>query len=154
MAKEISSLSAEEKMSGDLERAKQRLAEGRETCVLVRGDIMYTSTERGVKPFLDWLAEGTDLRGFSVADRAVGKAAAFLHVLAGVGEVYAPVMSSGAVRVLRENGVKAIYDLEVDAISNRTKTGTCPMEQAVAAISNPEEALPAIRKRLAELQAG
>lgn len=138
--------------SESLKKAKEILAEGKDTCVLVKDDIVLTSRVRGVQPFLDWMADGTDLSGFSAADRAVGKAAAFLHVLSGIKEVYAPVISRPAAGVLRRYGIKAIYDLEVDAISNRTKTGTCPMELAVSGIEEPEEALAAVRKRLAELR--
>lgn len=138
--------------SESLKKAKELLSEGKDTCVLVKDDVVLTSRVRGVQPFLDWLTDGTDLSGFSVADRAVGKAAAFLHVLCGIKEVYTPVVSSPAAGVLERFGIKAIYDLKVEAISNRAKTGTCPMEQAVMNIDNPKDALEAVKKRLAELR--
>jgi len=138
-------------MTNNLLPAKKKLEEGRYTCVLVKESITYTSMERGVKPLLDWLASDTDLQGFSAADKVIGKAAAFLYALAGVREVYAPVMSEAAIDVLKEYGIKAHHDFVVKGIMNRTKTGMCPMEQAVREISEPEAALTAIRQRIATL---
>lgn len=57
---------------------------------------MLTSTERGVKPLLQWLDGENSVKGFSAVDKVVGRAAAFLYVLLEVKEVYAGVMSEGA----------------------------------------------------------
>ena len=46
----------------DLTNAKRILTEGAYTCVLCRGDAVYTATARGVKPLVDWLDSGLDLR--------------------------------------------------------------------------------------------
>lgn len=138
-------------MKTDMERAIEKLEGGQYTCVLCRGDVMYTSTERGVKPLLGWLDGGVDLKGFSAADKVVGKAAAFLYVLLGVEEVYAHVMSKSAMEVLKEGGIRSQCDLAAQYIINRKGTGRCPMEEAVSEISVPEEALPAIRKRFLSL---
>lgn len=83
-------------MKTDAERAMEQLAVGGWTAVLCRDGELFVSRERGVKPLLDWLDSGRDFRGFSAADKVVGKAAAFLYVLLGVREVRAPVMSGGA----------------------------------------------------------
>ena len=72
----------------DLENAKQILLEGGYTCVLCRGKEIYTATARGVRPLVDWLDSGLDLRGFSAADKVVGRATAFLYVLLGVRTVH------------------------------------------------------------------
>lgn len=138
-------------MNDNLLQAKEKLAEGTYTCVLIRKSITYLSAERGVKPLLNWLTSDTDLQGFSAADKVVGKAAAFLYILAGVREVYAPVMSEAAIDVLKAHGIEAYYDFAVNTIINRAKTGMCPMEQAVWSISEPEAALAAIRQRIASL---
>ena len=92
-------------MNSNLTRAIEQLNSGVCTCVLCKEDIVCTSTERGVKPLLNWLDRGVDLHGFSAADKVVGKAAAFLYVLLGVKEVYAPVMSESAIYTLAGNGV-------------------------------------------------
>ena len=47
-------------MTKDLEQAR-RMLEGEYTCVVCREDAVYTATERGVKPLLNWLDQGLDL---------------------------------------------------------------------------------------------
>lgn len=136
----------------DLDRAKELLHTGAYTCVLCKGSAVYTSTLRGVAPMLAYLTNEIDLNGFSAADKVVGKAAAMLFVLAGVKEVYAGVMSRPAAEVLQKYGIKAACGTMAGAIINRTGTGLCPMEQAVKAIEDPQEAFVAIRQKREELK--
>ena len=141
-------------MKTDLQTAIELLTEETYTCVLCKGDSVYTSTERGVKPLLMWFDNGSRFKDFSAADKVVGKATAFLYVLLCVKEVYAPVMSEGAVSVLMENGISVQYDTLAKNIINRMGTGICPMEDAVKDVSEPKAAVAAIKTRLAELKAG
>jgi hypothetical protein len=113
---------------------------------------LYTSTERGVKPLLCWLDSGEIKKGFAAADKVVGKAAAYLYVLLGAAAVYAPVMSAMAVEVFRSYGIEASYDVCPEGIRNRTNTGPCPMESAVADIDTPEEALIAIKDKIKNMK--
>lgn len=139
-------------MNNDLTKAMHVLQDGEYTCVLCRDDIVYSCSERGVKPLLDFIDSGTDLKDFSAADKVVGNAAAFLYVILGVKEVYAKVISESAADTLERHDVKVQYDKLAEYIVNRTGTGRCPMEKAVADISKPNDALTAIRKRLEELK--
>lgn len=138
-------------MTAALERAKARLHETDSTCVLCRGEQEVSSTRRGIAPLLEFLDEGMPLKGFSAADRVVGKAAAFLYVRLGVAAVYAGVMSRPAYETLTAHGIAASYGTLTDAIINRAGDGGCPMEQAVWQITDPEEAEQTLRRRLAEL---
>ena len=138
-------------MSKDLTKAKEVLAEQNCTCVLCRETEIYTSDRRGVAPLLGWLDSGTDLRGFSAADRVVGKATAYLYCLLGVKEVFARVMSKPAVEVLQQYNIPASYDTLVEGIENRQKTGPCPMEYATRNSTTPQEALQAVREALKDL---
>ena len=131
----------------ELERAKRILLEGRYTCVLCRGSQVHTATARGVKPLVDWLDSGLDLRGFSAADKVVGRATAFLYVLLGVKAVHALVMSTPAKEALEANGIPAFCDREVAGIINRRGDGPCPFEKAVLGIADPCDALAAIRRK-------
>ena len=115
------------------------------------GDKVYTATERGVKPLLTWLDSGADFKNASAADRVVGRATAFLYCLLGMTEVYARVMSTPAAEVLRANGIDVHIGLEVEGIINRRRTGPCPFEAAVMEISDPIQALAAIRKKLEQM---
>ena len=138
-------------MKNDLKKAIDILNSGQYTCVLCKDNEIHISTERGVKPLLEWLESGIDLKGFSAADKVVGKAAAFLYVLLGVKEVYAHVMSESAIYTLSRNGIFPQCDISVKNIINRAGTGNCPMEEAVGELSAPSDALTAIKLRLAEL---
>jgi hypothetical protein len=91
----------------DMENAQRLLKEGGYTCVACRDGVVYTATRRGVRPLLNWLDEGVDLMGAAVADKVVGRGAAFLYRLLGVRSVYGGVMSVAAVKVLRAGGIEA-----------------------------------------------
>lgn len=134
----------------DIERARARLSEGGFTCVMCREEQTLVSTQRGVKPLLSWLSEGRG-EDFSAADKVVGGGAAFLYVLLLVREVYAEVMSEPALETLTKHGIKAEYGTLCDNIINRAGTGICPIEQAVAGIDDPTEALKAIKECLKTL---
>ncbi len=129
----------------DLNKAKALLTAGGYTCVLCREGRVHTATARGVKPLVDWLDSGLDLRGFSAADKVVGRATAFLYVLLGVREVHALVMSAPAKEALEAGGIAASCGAEVAGIINRRGDGPCPFEEAVLGITEPTEALNAIR---------
>ena len=138
-------------MGKDLENACAVLAREGCTCVLCKGDIYYKSSRRGVAPLMGWLEEGIDAKGFSAADKVVGKATAFLYCLLGVSAVHANVISDAAVAVLQEHGILLTYGQRVAAIQNRTGDGLCPMEMATREISDPADAPAAIRAALARL---
>ena len=135
----------------DLQNARRILQEGGYTCVLCRGDEIHTSQARGVRPLVQWLTFGPNLQGFSAADKVVGKATAYLYCLLGVKAVHSLVMSGAAAEVLRENGIAVTQEKLVENIINRAGNGICPFEAAVWEIHTPEEALPAIRKKMAEM---
>jgi hypothetical protein len=135
----------------DLQNARRILQEGGYTCVLCRGDEIHTSQARGVRPLVQWLTFGPNLQGFSAADKVVGKATAYLYCLLGVKAVHSLVMSGAAAEVLRENGIAVTQDTLVENIINRSGDGICPFEAAVWEIHTPEEALPAIRNKMAEM---
>ena len=61
----------------DLDLARALLFANKDaTLVAVRGDEIITVTDRGVKPLLRWVLDHKNLKGFSVADKVVGKAPA------------------------------------------------------------------------------
>lgn len=136
----------------DLERAKQILEQTDSTCVLCLGEQLHKSDRRGVAPLLALVDAGTDVQGFSAADRVVGKATAFLYCLLGVKAVYARVISQPAAQVLADGGITATWDTMVSGIQNRQKNGPCPMEHATRSCTTPEQALTAIRQTLEQLQ--
>ena len=134
-----------------LEQAKQMKRECKYTCVILGENTVYTSTQRGIRPLLTCYREGRVERGCSAADKVVGKAAAFLYMLLEIRELYADVVSKGALSVLQQAGITVICETVTDAIINRAGTGLCPLETAVMDIQSPLEALKASDKTLVQL---
>lgn len=121
--------------------------------VLCRGAERIISDERGVKPLVELLDSGTDCRGFSAADKIVGKAAAMLFSLLGVSGVYAAVMSEAGKAYLDSKGIRSEYGMLVPGIINHAGTGRCPMEQAVSETDDAREGFARIKERIAQLRA-
>lgn len=141
-------------MNSNLERAKTILNQGGYSCVMCSDSDTLYAEKRGVAPLLEWLDSGMDLSAFSAADKVVGKAAAMLYILMNVKQVYAQVISDGAVEAFKKYKVIYFCDTSVNKIRNRDNTGFCPMEEAVRNISNPIEAKAAIEEKLKQLQKG
>lgn len=134
----------------DIERAKAALR-GHSVAVCRAGEVM-TRDGRGIAPLLAIASEENALRGASVADLIVGKAAAMLMTRAGVSEVYAEVMSEAGERTLSEHDIPHSCGLLVPYIIDRTGKDICPMERAVADVSDPAEAYAVLSARLEELK--
>ena len=131
----------------DIEKAKSLLKDNK-TLVFVKNDIVVDSTLDGIKPLINFLNNNVDLRGFSLADKIVGKAQALLAVKAGIKEVYAKVMSKEGVRILKENNIPYSFDILTDEIINRKGTDICPMEKAVIGIDDVNEAYLILKEKV------
>lgn len=140
-------------VSSNITKAMELLKSRGFTLAAVGGGDEITSRERGVKPLLELLDSRNDLRGFSAADKVIGKAAAFLYVLLSPDEIYTHVISAPALEVLERYGIKIRYGALADAIRNRDNTGFCPMETAVLNDADPESALVHIREKLRSFSA-
>ena len=138
-------------MTDNLARAKELLATGRYTCALVCGTDEATSSARGVKPLLELYETGRDYSAYSAADKVIGNGAAFLYILLGIKEIYAPIISADAKATLDRGSVNIQYDTLVPAIFNHDKTGFCPIETAVKGITKPQAALEAIKTQLQKM---
>lgn len=121
------------------------------TCILSDGQETVSSKERGVKPLYQFLKSGKDFSGFCGYDRVVGKATAFLYIALRVKGVYAITISEPAVTLLKENGIKVIYEQKVPNIINRSGTDLCPFEKAVLTVTTLKSALKTIEQKLKEL---
>ena len=136
-----------------LDKAKMLLRKTGSTCVLCGNDVVLTDNRRGVRPLLDLLDGNSSVVGFAAADKVVGKAAAYLYCILGIGSLYAGIISAPALEVLEGRNIPVEYDTLVPSIRNRTGDGPGPMANAVLHISDPEEALVAIQNTLARLSA-
>lgn len=136
----------------DIERAKELLKSKGFTCVMCKGETLYTSEKRGVVPVLEKLEQNAELKGFSVADKVIGKAAAMLFHLADISVLYGEIMSVPAKEYLEKTGISFSYGTLTDRIINRSGDGLCPMETAISGINDPDEGLKAIKNKLIELR--
>lgn len=135
----------------DLEKAKKLLDKNNYTCVLCKGSNVYSSLKRGVAPLLYFIDNHIDLSGFSVADKVVGRGAAYLFVYAHVEKVYSITMSRHAIEIFKKYGIDYSYGTIVDNITNHTGDDICPIEQATKNVDNPQDAIISIRAKLEEL---
>lgn len=132
-----------------LEKAKSILLSSASTIAVVSDGEVFTSQERGVKPLLFLLKEKKEfLKGASVADKVIGKAAALLMVLGEIKEVHTLIISEPAIKVFEKHNIPCFYDKKVTRIVNRTGDGLCPMETLCLDVENPQEAFEKIREKV------
>ncbi len=101
---------------------------------------------------VNFIKEGTNLKGFSAADKVIGKAAAMLFVYAGVKSIYGEVMSKAAESVFQSFNVDYSFGTLTQYIINRKGTGMCPMEETVKDITELSKAYDAICVKLESLR--
>lgn len=134
----------------DIDIAKANL-EGHSICLCKDGKF-FTKDDKGISPMVDLIGEDADLKGYSVSDLIVGKAAAMLFVLSGISCVHAVVLSQSGEDYLKSHNIEYTYDTLTERIINRMGTGACPMETAVENIDDPKEGYEAIVKKREELR--
>ena len=135
-----------------LEQAKSLLLTSAGTIAVVSNGEVFTSQERGVKPLLHLLTEKKGfLKGASVADKVIGKAAALLMVLGEIKEVHTLIISEPAIKVFEKYNIPCFYDKKVNRIVNRTGDGLCPMETLCLDVEEPQEAFTKIKEKLSKM---
>lgn len=103
-------------------------------------------SQHGVADLIDLLSSRPQfLRQASVADTVVGRGAALLMVKGGVAEVYAQIISNGALLVLRHAGISIEYGETTPYIRNRRGDGQCPVEKITSGTDNADEAFELIK---------
>ena len=139
-------------MNNALNIAKQKMLDGKYTCVVLIDNDEYTSYERGVKPLLSLLQMRRSFVGAVAADKCVGAGAAHLYILLGVRAVWANFISISAIQILQNNGIDVFFDQSVPNIINRKGNGICPIEEAVLVAENSHEAYELIIDTLKNLE--
>ncbi len=112
-----------------------------------------TSDEKGIAPMMRMLlADENALEGGFVADRVIGKAAAYLLIIGKAAGLYTNLISQHAMDLLDAHGFPYTYDKAVPYIQNRRRDGMCPMEQTVLTIDDPATAFAALRDKWLAMQ--
>ena len=139
-------------MEKDFAKAKEVYATGKYTLVICKDSDLTTSDVTGIRPLMKLIDDKKDCKGYSAADKIIGRAAAFLYILLGVKNIYGEIMSKGAVELLKKEGINYEYKTLTDFIENRKKDGRCPMDEAVENCTTPQEACEAIRQKMKFLE--
>lgn len=123
----------------------------REGCSLVvkNHGIITTYSKPGVRDLEHLLDHDPEvLKGATIADKVIGKAAAAIVVVGGVKELYAEVMSKRAIPFLDNAGIAYSYGTLVDTI--KEEGGRCKLEKITAPASTPEETVALLRAHFEE----
>lgn len=131
----------------DIDKAKELLIDNK-TLILVKGESVIESTLDGIKPLINILNTGIDVKGYSLADKIVGKAQSVLLVKAGIKEVHAKVLSEKGKAILDNYSIPYTYDVLTKDIINRKGTDICPMEKAVKDTNDIEEAYQILKEKV------
>ena len=111
------------------------------TCIVKDNDeTVFVSKAKGVKPLLDFIAEGKSYTNLTVIDRIVGRGAIFLAIKAEAVKVITPIISKRALEVAKSYELDVEYQKVIPYIINRTGDGCCPIEMAVTPTQDYEEA--------------
>jgi len=144
---------AAESDSAQFEEARGMIREGAAECVVIRDGKLHVGRGRGVMPLLDFSDRTPGLlRGATVVDKVIGRAAAALLISGGARAVYGETMSADAREFLERHGVAADCGKLVPRILNADRSDLCPLEKSVAGIDDPVAAAAALRRKVAELR--
>ena len=93
------------------------------------GETIFESSDPMLKPlFVCLLQKREEMRGATVVDKIVGRAAALLMSIGQVSRVYTPLASESARHVL-EPDIQLHAKKIIPYITNRDNTDMCPMEK-------------------------
>jgi len=138
----------------DIDLAKELLEKEQLALAIVKeGKLIFSSRDRGIKPMYTAVNEVKDeLKGSSVADRVIGKAAAMLCEYACIKELYTKLISENAINVLEKTSIQVNYDEMTPYIKNRDKTGMCPVESLSQKVNNVDDLLEGISSFLESIK--
>lgn len=136
----------------DQRLAKLRLHKHKLNLVIVKsGKVVFDTGAHGLSGFLLAIKIlGKEMSGSSVADRILGRAAAFLCAYSEIASVFAVTISEGGAQTLRKNNIPYEYENLVPNILNHDRTDMCPFEQLTVGLVSPKEAYAKLRARMSQ----
>ncbi len=133
----------------DLKRAQLVLEKKDLNLAIVRdGELIFESKAPGVEGLLKAEGElGGEVRGSSLGDRVVGRAAALISVYMKMRAVFGKIMSEGAIGLLGSYDINQEYDEKVPFIENEDGE-PCSFEKLVEDHEDPEIAFKEIKSHV------
>jgi len=123
------------------------------SCIIYKNSEKRTFNRKGVIDLFELLTTEPDaLKGASVSDKVVGKGAAALMILGEVKDVYAPLISTPALQLLKKSDIAVEYDKEVPFILNRHQADLCPLEKLCREGNTAKELLPVISRFIEDMK--
>lgn len=144
------------RMKNALDSAKKMIKNNQAECVVVKdGKIVKIERGRGVSPLLRlYDREKEIMKNAVIVDKVIGRAAAMIAICGKAEFVHGRIMSEDAQSLLKDHNIASSCELKVKRILNRKRDGLCPLEKSVEGITDPEKALAAMRKKIAQLMKG
>ncbi len=136
-----------------MEKLLEKLRESGSSCIVqsAGGETRYFR-QRGVADLYSLVCnDPAFLKGATVADKVVGKAAAALMIKGGVASVYTNMISEPAAGLLAGSAIKVSYGQIVHHIENRSRTDWCPLEKLLYRESSIEKIFTVISDFVANL---
>jgi phosphatidylglycerophosphatase A len=136
----------------DIELARSLLEEEKWNLVIVKsGQVLFSSRESGVAPFFQAVQSmKKSLHNAAIADHIVGLAIAMLCLYARITSVYADIATTGALDMLKGQGITVSSKTTVPHISNYDGTDLCPFEKLARSCQRPSQLFAALQSLFAE----
>ncbi len=126
----------------DISIAKEDVKEkGFALSIVKNGKRVFQSKTPGISALVSAIDQDRfHFRSASAADRILGRAAAMLFVYSGIVHIFASTASTDALSTIGKFRIPVESEKIVPAILNRSRSSSCPFEQLVQNIDDPEEA--------------
>jgi phosphatidylglycerophosphatase A len=136
----------------DIELARSLLEEEKWNLVIVKeGQVLFSSRESGVTPFFQAVQSmKKSLHNAAIADHIVGLAIAMLCLYARITSVYADIATTGALDMLKGQGITVSSKTTVPHISNYDGTDLCPFEKLARSCQRPSQLFAALQSLFAK----
>lgn len=134
-----------------IEKAKKILIENDAKAVLVSKEKEIISYKNGVIFLYEEVKNNKNYKDYVLADKLIGKAAAYLIVLLNIKVVFTFLISNSAKEIFDKYHIKYSFYKDTDKILNNSETDLCPMEKATNNDDSPILAYLHIETKLKEL---
>ncbi len=139
-----------------LKKQYDKIKSEKATLIILKNDVVVCEESGiGVKPIMKVINENPEIiKGATVIDKVIGKAAAMLLIKYGAVQVHGILMSKTAIKMLEMHSIQYYYENTVETILNRNNDGLCPLEDSVKDTDDLEIGFNNIKNRILELMNG